>query len=33
MEKIVFFGYIASTKCIEMDKKKVRAIQEWLTPK
>jgi hypothetical protein len=33
MEKIVFLGYVVSTKGIEMDEEKVKAIKEWPTPK
>jgi hypothetical protein len=31
MEKIVFIGYVVSTKSIDMNKENVRAIQEWPT--
>ena len=30
---IVFLGYVVSAKGIEMDEDKVKAIQEWPTPK
>jgi hypothetical protein len=33
MEKIVFLGYVVSTKGIEVDEEKVKAIKEWPTPK
>jgi hypothetical protein len=33
MEKIMFLGYVVTAQGIEMDKKKVRAIQDWPTPK
>jgi len=33
MDKIVFLGYVVSAKGIEMDEAKVKAIQEWPTPK
>jgi hypothetical protein len=33
MEKVVFLGYVVSTKGIEVDEEKVKAIKEWLTPK
>ena len=33
MEKIVFPGYIVSTKGIKPDEEKVRAIQEWPSSK
>ena len=33
MEKVVFLGYVVSTKGIEVDEKKVKAIKEWPTPK
>jgi hypothetical protein len=33
MEKIVFLGYVVTAQGIEMDKEKVRVIQDWLTPK
>jgi hypothetical protein len=33
IEKVVFLGYVVSTKGIEMDEKKVKAIKEWPTPK
>lgn len=29
----MFFRYVVSVKGIEMDKKKVKVIQEWPTPK
>jgi len=33
MEKIVFLGYIVNEKGIEMNDKKIRAIQKYPTPK
>ena len=33
MGKIVFLGYVVTAQGIEMDKEKVKAIQEWPTPK
>jgi hypothetical protein len=33
MEKVGFLGYVVSTKGIEVDKEKVKAIKEWPTPK
>jgi hypothetical protein len=33
MDKIVFLGYVVSSKGIKMDEAKVKAIQEWPTPK
>jgi len=33
MEKVVFLGYVVGTKGIEVDEEKVKAIQEWSTPK
>uniref|UniRef100_A0A2N9J2M7 Reverse transcriptase RNase H-like domain-containing protein n=1 Tax=Fagus sylvatica TaxID=28930 RepID=A0A2N9J2M7_FAGSY len=33
MEKVVFLGYVVSTKGIEVDEEKVKAIKEWPTPK
>jgi len=33
MDKIIFLGYVVSAKGIEMDETKVKAIQEWFTPK
>jgi len=33
VEKVVFLGYVASTKGIEVDEEKVKAIKEWPTPK
>jgi hypothetical protein len=33
MEKVVFLGYVISTKGIEVDEEKVKAIKEWPTPK
>jgi hypothetical protein len=33
MDRIVFLGYVVSAKGIEMDEAKVKAIQEWPTPK
>jgi hypothetical protein len=33
MEKVVFLSYVVSTKGIEVDEKKVKAIKEWPTPK
>ena len=33
MDMIVFLGYVISAKGIEMDEAKVKAIQEWPTPK
>ena len=33
MEKIVFLGYVVTTQGIEMDEEKVKAIQDWPTPK
>lgn len=31
--KVVFLGYVVSTKGIEVDEEKVKAIKEWPTPK
>jgi hypothetical protein len=33
MKKIVFLGYVISTKGIQMDEEKVKAIKEWPIPK
>ena len=33
MDKIVFLGYVVSVKGIEIDEVKVKAIQEWFTPR
>jgi hypothetical protein len=33
MEKVVFLSYVVSTKGIEVDEEKVKAIKEWPTPK
>jgi hypothetical protein len=33
MEKVVFLGYVVSTKGIEVDEEKVKVIKEWPTPK
>jgi hypothetical protein len=33
MERIMFLGYVVSLKKIEMDEVKIKAIQEWPTPK
>jgi hypothetical protein len=33
MENVVFLGYVVGTKGIEVDEEKVKAIQEWPTPK
>ena len=33
LDKIVFLGFVVSAKGINVDKDKVRVIQEWLTPK
>jgi hypothetical protein len=33
MEKVVFLGYVVSTKGIEVDEEKVKAIKKWPTPK
>jgi len=33
MDRIIFLGYVVSAKGIEMDEAKVKAIQEWPTPK
>jgi hypothetical protein len=33
MDKIIFLGYVVNAKGIEMEKAKVKAIQEWPTPK
>jgi len=33
MEKVVFLDYVVSTKGIEVDEEKVKAIKEWPTPK
>jgi hypothetical protein len=33
MEQVVFLGYVISTKGIEVDEEKVKAIKEWPTPK
>ena len=32
MKKVVFLSYVVSTKCIEVDDEKVKAIKEWPTP-
>jgi hypothetical protein len=32
MEKVVFLGYVVSTKDIEVDEEKVKAIKKWPTP-
>jgi hypothetical protein len=33
MKRIVFLGYVINAKGIEMDKAKIKAFQEWSTPK
>jgi hypothetical protein len=33
MDMIVFLGYVVSAKYVEMDEAKVKAIQEWPTPR
>ena len=33
MDRIIFLGYVVSAKGIKMDEAKVKAIQEWPTPK
>jgi hypothetical protein len=33
MEKIVFLSYVVTAQGIEMDEEKVKAIQDWPTPK
>ena len=33
MDKVVFLGYVISTKWIKVDEEKVKAIKEWPTPK
>ena len=33
MDKVIFLGYVVSTKDIEMDENKVKAIKEWPPPK
>lgn len=33
MERIIFLGYVVIAQSIEMDEKKVKAIQDWPTPK
>jgi hypothetical protein len=33
MDKIIFLRYVVSVKGIEMEKTKIKAIQEWPTPK
>jgi hypothetical protein len=33
MEKVIFLRYVVSTKGIEVDEEKVKAIKEWPTPK
>ena len=33
MEKIIFLGYVVSTKGIEVDEEKIKAIKEWPMPK
>lgn len=33
MEKVLFLSYVVSTKSIEVDEKKVKAIKEWSMPK
>ena len=30
---VVFLGFVVSSKGVQVDEEKVRAIQEWLTPK
>ena len=32
-DKLVFLGFVVSKKGIEVDEEKVKAIQEWPTPK
>ena len=33
MDKVIFLGYVVSAKGIEVDGEKVKAVQEWPTPK
>jgi hypothetical protein len=33
MEKILFLGYVVVAQGIEMDREKVKAIQDWPIPK
>ena len=33
MEKIVFLGYVVTAQGIKIDEEKVKAIQDWPTPK
>jgi len=33
LDHVVFLGYVVSSKGIQADKEKVKAIQEWPTPK
>ena len=33
LEKLMFLGYVVTAQGIEMDKEKVKAIRDWLTPK
>ena len=33
MDKVVFLGFMVSSKGVEVDSEKVKAIQEWPTPK
>ena len=33
MDKVVFLGYVVSTKGIEVDEENVKLIKEWPTPK
>ena len=33
MDRIVFLGFVVSADGVEVDKEKVRAIQDWPTPK
>ena len=33
MDKVVFLGFVVSSKGVEVDSEKVKAIQEWPTPK
>lgn len=33
MERVVFLGYVISTKGIEVDEEKIKAIKEWPTPR
>lgn len=33
MKRVVFLGYVISTKGIEVDEEKIKAIKEWPTPR